>query len=103
MIPPNKKFNKVQIEDYKGQSSIGEVYDDPVIYGALIESRQELVVNDSGEEELSTATVHMDPIVVSTNARVTLHPGTDLAQVAKIIQVGQYRGMKLEHTVLRVR
>lgn len=103
MIPSNKLVNRVKIEQYKGRSSIGDVFDDPEVLPALIEARQELVVNDSGEEELSTATVHLDPIVVSTKARVTLHPGSDLEQVAKVINVGQYRGTRLEHTVLRVR
>lgn len=102
MIPRNKLLNTVTIEEHKGRSSIGDVYADPVKIPALIESRQELVVNDSGEEELSTATVHVDPIVVSTKARVTLHPGTDLEKETHVISVGQYRGMRLEHTVLRV-
>lgn len=103
MIPHSKKVNTVRIEQHKGRSSIGDVFADPVDYPALIEARQELVVNESGDEELSTATVHLDPIVVTTKARVTLHPGTDLEKTAKVIQVGQYRGMRLEHTVLRVR
>lgn len=103
MIPKNKKPNTISVAEYLGKSSLGDVHADPVEVPALIEGRHELVLNELGEEELSTSTVYVDPLNVSTSAKVRLWVGTDLEHEAKVISVTHFRNLRLAHTVLRVR
>lgn len=103
MIPHRKMANTVRLEDYRGESSIGAVYADPVDLRALVEEVETLTLDSNGQEVLSNATVYMDARDVPAKSRVTLWPGMDVSRETQVISAATWRNLRHAHTVLKLR
>ena len=102
MIPQRKLVNTVVLETFRGETSIGEVYDPPVRLPALVEQIEALVLNSNGDEVVSNATVYMNPRDVPAKSKVTLWPGSDVSRETRVITASKWENVRLAHTVLRL-
>lgn len=103
MIPSRRLVNTVRVQDYKGSGSMGDVYEDPKEYPAWVESSQELILNEGGNEVVSSLRVYLNPVEISEGAKVTVWPGEDIEFETRAIRIDQYRNVRLSHTVMHLR
>lgn len=104
MIPKSKLHNTVIVETLQGNGSLGKVYGEPKRHRVLVESVESMVVDEGGNEVISGATVYMNPAEIPVGSRVTVWPDRDdMEYTTEVIRTHQYRNMRLEHTVLKLR
>lgn len=92
-IPAKLLPHRVALKPYLGSGAYGEKWgESEYLDRCLVEGKMQNITNSTGQQEVSASTVYMEPRSLPVGSMVTLWPGTDWEDEAKVIAV-----MHLDH------
>lgn len=101
-IPAKLLPHHIDVKPYLGSGIYGERWGESErLDRCLVEGKTQLVVDSTGQQEVSGTTVYMEPRPLQVGSLVTVWPGTAFERETKLLSIGHLdhpRGMS--HIVL---